>query len=184
MNDVLKVLVSDGVLDDSGAKKVTEAVARGTLLEDALREAAPEEKILRSLGVHFEIPFIDLGDFGNGGGGEPGATKEFLTKFPVRVLLYHHLLPLKDENGVVHVATCRLFDTAGLDELRLATGHDFRPVLAPTGEIDRCIKRVLGIGADTLQSMGDEDGGIKVLEQENDDMDLSRRQRMRRSFGL
>ncbi len=165
MIDVLKTLVTDGVLDESGAKKVTEAVARGTLLEDALREAAPEEKILRSLGAHFEIPFIELG--------EHAAKKEFLTKFPVRILLDHHLLPLKEENGVVHVATCRLFDTAGLDELRLATGQDFRPVLAPMGEIDRCIKKELGIGADTLQSMGDEDGGIKVLEQENDDMDLS-----------
>ena len=164
MIDVIKVLAADGVLDDSSAKKVNEAVARGTLLEDALREAAPEEKILRSLALHFEIPFIELGEY--------GGTKEFLTKFPVRVLLNQHLLPLKEEDGVIHVATCRLFDTAGLDELRLATGFDFRPVLAPMGEIDRCIKKVLGIGADTLQSMSGEEGGIKVLEQENDDMDL------------
>ncbi len=165
MIDVLKFLIGDGVLDEATAKKVSEDVGRGTLLEDALREAAPEDKILRSLAAHFEIPYIELGEF--------TAAKEFLLKFPARVLLNHHLLPIKEENGTVHIATCRLFDTSGLDELRLTTGMDFQPMLAPMGEIDRCIKRLLGIGADTLQSMGAEEGGIRVLEEENDDMDLS-----------
>jgi type II secretion system protein E len=164
MNDVLKTLQRDGILDDAAAKRVADACAKGTLLEDALREAAPEDKVLKSLAAHFEIPYVELG--------EVAVSKEFLAKFPARVLLNHHLLPLKEENGVVQIATNRLFDTSGLDELRLATRMDFHPVLAPTSEIDRSIKRLLGIGADTLQSMAGEEGGLKVVEEENDDMDL------------
>ncbi|MGN6368714.1 MAG: GspE/PulE family protein [Phycisphaerae bacterium] len=164
MNEVLKTLQRDGILDDAAAKKVADACARGITLEDALRDAASEEKVLKSLAHHFEIPYVELG--------EVAVPKEFLAKFPARVLLTHHLLPLKEENGVVHIATGRVFDTAGLDELRLATRMDFHPVLSPVSEIDRSIKRLLGIGADTLQSMAGEDNGLRVVEDENDDMDL------------
>ncbi|HUO07377.1 MAG TPA: ATPase, T2SS/T4P/T4SS family [Phycisphaerae bacterium] len=164
MNDVLKTLQRDGILDEATAKRVADACANGTLLEDALREAAPEEKVLKSLAAHFEIPYVELG--------EVSVPKEFLSKFPARVLLNHHLLPLKEEDGVVQIATNRVFDTSGLDELRLTTRMDFHPVLASTAEIDRAIKRLLGIGADTLQSMAGEDNGLKVVEDENDDMDL------------
>src|ERR1051325_4808779 len=165
MNDVLKILVQDADLDQDAVTKVREEVSRGVLLEDALRSAAPEDKILKSLAAHFAVPFADLASY--------DAPKEFLAKFPARILLKQHLLPLKEENGAILVATSRLFDTAGLDELTLSTGLDLRPVLAPTPEIDRCIKAHLGIGADTLQSMATENNGVKVVEEESDDMDLS-----------
>jgi general secretion pathway protein E/type IV pilus assembly protein PilB len=165
MNDVLKFLAQDGVLDDVALAKVQTEVANGTLLEDALKAHANEEKALRSLAAHFEVPYVELGEF--------QAPKEFFAKFPARVLLDHHILPMTEEDGVVTVATSRLFDTSGIDELRLTTGHDFRPALAPTQEIDRAMKRLLGVGADTLQQMGEE-GGIRVLESENEDLDLSK----------
>ncbi len=165
MNDVLTILSRDGVLDAVALAKVQDDVSKGHLLEDALKNAAPEEKVLRALATHFEVPFVEMGEF--------TVSKEFLSKFPARVLLDHHLMPMSEENGIVHIATSRLFDTSGLDELRLATGMDFRPVLAATSEIDRAMKRLMGIGADTLQEMGEE-GGIRVLEAESDDLDLSK----------
>jgi len=165
MEEVLKVLLAQGVLDGAAAGVVREALGRGKTLEEALFAAAPEERVLRALGAHFEMPFADLANY--------TASKEFLTKFPARILLQHHLLPMSEEKGLVAVATSRAFDSSGLDKLRLATGFDIRPVLAPSIEIERCIKKFLGIGADTLQSMAGEESGVKVLEEENDDMDLS-----------
>ena len=133
-------------------------------LENAIRNVAPEEKTLRVLAKHFDIPFVDLADY--------SIPKEFLAKFPVKILLSRHILPLKQENGHVLVATGQIFDTQGLDELRLATGFEVSPALAPLAEIDRCIKRVLGVGADTLQSMAG-DGDVKIVEQESEGVDLS-----------
>ena len=99
-------------------------MANGKLLEDAASRGGPEKKWLKTLALHYEVPYVDLNEF--------VATKEFFSKFPARVLLDHHLLPMRDVDGAVEIATCRLFDSAGLDyELRLATGMDFRPVLAP-----------------------------------------------------
>ena len=165
MHDVLKLLADDGILDTAAQTKAQEELSKGLALEDALRAAAPEEKWLKALATHYEIPYVDLNTV--------DAPREFYAKFPARVLLDHHLLPLREEDGAVEIATSRLFDSSGIDELRLATGMDFRPVLAPLSEIDRAMKRLLGIGADTLQTMGEE-GGIRVLEAENDNLDLSK----------
>ncbi len=165
MNEVLKVLAHDNVLDPPAIARVEEEMSAGHILEDALRTVAPEDKWLRSLATHYEVPFVELGEL--------TVPTEFLSKFPARVLLDHHLLPMKEQDGAVLVATSRLFDSSGLDELRLATGMDLRPALATTAEIDRAMKRLLGIGADTLQQMGEE-GGIRVLEQEDENLDLSK----------
>ena len=165
MNEVLKVLAQDNVLDPPAVAKVEAEISNGLTLEDALRNVAPEDKWLRSLATHYDVPYIDLTDY--------TAEKEFLAKFPARVLLQHRLLPLKEENGAILIATSRLFDSSGIDELRLATGLDYRPVLAPTADIERAMKRELGIGADTLQEMN-EDGGVRVLEVENENLDLSK----------
>ena len=149
-----------------------DALADGKHFDDAIREApgASEEKILRSLAARFDVPFIDL---------EKDAekhipTKELIGRFPARILIDHRLMPLEDLGDSVLIVTSRVFDSSGLDELRLATGIEVRPALAPAAEIDRFTKKFLGVGADTLQSMGVNDDDVKVLEDEhNDDMDLT-----------
>jgi general secretion pathway protein E/type IV pilus assembly protein PilB len=74
---------------------------------------------------------------------------------------------------VTLVATSRISDTSGLDQLRLATGRDCAPALAPAAEIDRALKRILGVGADTLQSLdaAASGPGIEVIDN-SDDTDL------------
>ncbi len=63
--------------------------------------------------------------------------------------------PLKRVNDVVEVATSRLFATQGLDTLKTMTGLKINPVLAPTESIRREIKRRLGVGADTIDTLDD-----------------------------
>ncbi len=144
MEDVAAILERSGVVDAVRAEKLRGA-ARVAPLDDAIRQAAPEPAVLRALASHFDQPFIESVD--------STASREFLQQFPARLLLQHHMVPLREENGAVVVATGDLFDTAGLDELRLATGRDVRPLICPRSEIDRCIKLLLGVGADTLQSL-------------------------------
>ena len=172
MKDIVAILSRDGVLDDSSAAQVLDAFSTGQSPDDALRtpvngsgEAIPEEKLLRCLADHFQLPYVDLD--------AAAPPKELLSKFPARLLLQHRLLPLKEEDDAVVVATSRIFDTTALDELRLATGIECRPALAPSGEIDRAAKRLLGVGADTLQSMGVTEDDITVIEQTDGDLDLT-----------
>ena len=164
MNDALLILTEAGILDAVGGERVR-TLNKTMALEDAVRQVVGDDRALRILADHFAIPFVELND--------ASGSKEFVAQFPVKVLLRHHLLPLQENAGVVEVATGRLFDLSGLDELRLATGREVKAVIAPVGEIDRCIKRLLGIGADTLQSLAADGDGVKVLEDASDDLDLT-----------
>src|SRR5215208_2022158 len=168
MEAVLSRLVSEGLLDETGAQRVRTLLSEGKALDEAILAAdgVGEDKMLRLLGQVFDVPYVEL---------EPlTLTKEFLGKFPARLLIQHKILPIEEKNGVVLVATSKLFDLTPLDELRLACGRDVRPVLAPGNEIDRCMKRFLGVGADTLQTLvSDQQGDVQVIDSRNEeDLDL------------
>jgi len=173
VNSVFAKLIEEGLLSEESAAQARDAVHAGKPLDDALREApgVSEDKILRSLAAYFEMPFIDL----EKDGAKYNPTKELLGRFPVRILLDHRLMPLEEGPDGVTILTHRLFDTSGLDELRMASGVELKPVLAPSTEIDRFAKKYLGVGADTLQSMGiNAEDDVKVVEeQHDDDLDLT-----------
>jgi general secretion pathway protein E/type IV pilus assembly protein PilB len=176
VQDVVDKLVAEGLLDAEAAHKTAEAVASGKSLDEALRagvaeNAAAEEKILKFLSAYFDVPFVDL----EKDGASLAPTKELISKFPARILVDRQLMPLSENGDGVAILTSRIFDTMGLDELRLATGLEVHPILAPSTEVDRFIKKYLGVGADTLQSMGVNDpDDVTVLEEQNEgDLDLS-----------
>jgi general secretion pathway protein E/type IV pilus assembly protein PilB len=106
-----------------------------------------EDEVLRWLAGEYGLGFTTLDEV------EP--DRELLSLFPARVLLKEELLPLQRVNGVVEVATSRLFATQGLDTLKTLTGLRIKPILAPTEAIRREIKRHLGVGADTIDTLDD-----------------------------
>jgi type II secretion system protein E len=168
VNDVVSYLAREGVIGEEAAVLVRGQLAAGGAPDEVLRgvEGVPEEKLLRSLAEYFHVSYVDLEN-------TAAPPKELLAKFPARLLLQHGLMPLEDAGDSVVIATSKLFDCAGLDELRLATGIDVRPALAPTKEIDRFSKRFLGVGADTLQSLGaDDENGVTVVEEDDENLDL------------
>jgi general secretion pathway protein E len=165
MDDILVKMRETGLIDDRATESVRRLQAEGKPLDEALLDAGSlgEEQLLRYLAAEFHLPYADLDKW------QP--AEDFLPKFPARILLKYGLLPLEEHDGVVTVATSRLFDTAGIDELRLATGKDVRLALAASDEIDRSVKRFLGVGADTLQSLVSDAHGtqIQIIDEETDE---------------
>jgi len=106
-----------------------------------------EEDVLKWLAKEYDLGYTTLDDL------EP--DRELLSLFPARVLLKEELLPLRRVNDAVEVATSRLFATQGLDTLKSMTGLNIKRVLAPTESIRREIKRRLGVGADTIDTLDD-----------------------------
>src|SRR4026207_1718689 len=107
-----------------------------------------EETILRWLAHEYGLTFTTLEDV------EP--DRQLLSLFPARVLLKEELLPLRRVNGTIEVATSRLFATQGLDTLKTLTGLKLKPVLAPSEAIQREMKKRLGVGADTIDTLDEE----------------------------
>jgi len=127
---------------------------------DALARLRPpaqtEEEILRWLANEYGLGYTTLEDV------EP--DRQLLSLFPARILLKEELLPLQRTNGLVEVATSRLFATQGFDALKTLTGLNLKPVLASGEAIQREIKKRLGVGADTIGTL-EEEKGIQVVDE-------------------
>ncbi len=141
------------------AKQLSPADAHSYARLATAGDSAPvhsEENVLRWLAKEYGLVFTTLEDI------EP--EKEVISLFPARILLREGLLPLRRVNGVVDVATSRLFATQGFDTLKAMTGLRLRPVLAPTEAIQREMKKRLGVGADTIDTLKEE-APFQVLDE-------------------
>ncbi len=139
-----------------------EALARAA--QSGAPESADEEWVLRWLAREYDLAFTSLDDV------EP--DRQLLSLFPARILLKEELLPLRRVNGVVEVATSRLFATLGLDALQSMTGLNLKRVLATSEAIQREMKKRLGVGADTIGTLGEEGSFQVVDEAPGEDTDL------------
>ncbi|MBP8604364.1 MAG: type II secretion system ATPase GspE [Phycisphaerae bacterium] len=171
MNPFLAVLQKNGLLSEPDIESVNQHLSQGEDLLTALLATGrlPEEVILRHLAEAMQYPFYESLD-------QFESSKSFLARFPARILLERHIAPVPGSNGSVLTLICNPFDLSGVDQLRLFTGSDYEIGLAPRGEISRYVKRYLGLGADTIQTMMDEadDKELQFLTQtESEDVDLA-----------
>ena len=164
--------MSEKAVIDSSLKQLLERMVAARQLSsidaDALARVAPavktEEDVLRWLANEYGLAYTTLEDL------EP--DRQLLSLFPARILLKEELLPLKRANGTVEVATSRLFATQGLDALKTLTGLNLKPILASTEAIQREMKKRLGVGADTIGTLGEEKGFEVVDENPDEDTNL------------
>ena len=152
MTDLLQLMVESRQLSASDAEWL--AKQRGDGAEGSF-DSEPE--ILRWLAQEYAVSYSDLE--------QVEVEKEVLSLFPARLLLKEELLPLQRSNGSVDIATSRLFATQGLDTLKSLTGLKLNPVLAPSEAIQREIKKRLGVGADTIDTLKD-DASFQVVNDE------------------
>jgi type II secretion system protein E len=169
MNVLVNRMVDQGLIDESAARGISGLLAEGEPPSRAFTACGvTDDVLLRFLAKELGLPFVELE--------EQEFSKEFLAQFPARILLDKHIVPVQGNDSEFLAVTSNPFDTSAIDELRLATGREFQVALAPQAQIDRCIKRYLGVGADTVQSMISEAGenGLQVIDTEaDDDMDLT-----------
>ncbi|MSU23440.1 MAG: type II/IV secretion system protein [Opitutus sp.] len=138
------------------ARQLTETDARTFRTQNPGADALTEERVLRWLAREYGVSFAALDEI------EP--DKQVLSLFPARLLLRDELLPLRRVDLEIEIATSRLFATQALDGLKALTGLRLRPVLATTEAINREMKKRLGVGADTIDTLDDE-AGLQVVDE-------------------
>jgi general secretion pathway protein E/type IV pilus assembly protein PilB len=136
-------------------RQLTATDARSFLAQHKAGEELTEEGVLRWLAREYGVGYAALDEL------EP--DKEVLSLFPARLLLRDELLPLRRIDNQIEIATSRLFATHGLDGLKALTGLRLRPVLATSEVIQREMKKRLGVGADTIDTL-DEASGLQVVD--------------------
>ncbi len=138
-------------------RQLTATDARSFLAQTPPTEPLNEERVLRWLAREYGVGFTTLDEL------EP--DKQVLSLFPARLLLRDELLPLRRLENEIEIATSKLFATQALDGLKTLTGLRLRPVLAPSEAIQREMKKRLGVGADTIDTLDDE-AGLQVVDEE------------------
>ncbi|MCX6922255.1 MAG: ATPase, T2SS/T4P/T4SS family, partial [Verrucomicrobia bacterium] len=149
------------------AKQLSSADAKLLLRQSQSGAQTPlmaEADVLRWLAQEYGLVYTTLEDI--------ELDRQLISLFPARILLKEELLPLRRVNGSVEVATSRLFATQGLDSLKTMTGLNLKPVLASSEAIQREMKKRLGVGADTLGTLGEDDTFTVVDEHLEEDTDL------------
>lgn len=171
MNRILSNLQERGLLAPSDLLRMNQVLVESDDVLQSLLQTGrfTEDQLLRSLAEEFQYPYYENMD-------GYSSSKEFLSRFPPRILLERQIAPIQNGDGRIQVVISDPFDLTGVEELRLLTGCDLEIALAPHTEISRFVKKYLGLGADTIQTMMDEaqENGLQFLTRiEDEDLDLS-----------
>jgi len=158
-----EVLLEKGLIT---AENLAAAVAMrkrtGQRLDRALLElgCVTEEQLLQVTSEQLGIPMVDLTDV--------EIDVETLRAMPPKLVFRRHLVPLQKQNGTLRLATSDPFDLYSFDEVRMLTGLEVQPVLAPREEIEKVIKANYGVGGDTVEEMMDS-ADVEVISDGNGD---------------
>ena len=129
-------------------------------------QAETEEEVLRWLAGEYGLEFATLENV------DP--DRSLLARFSARILLKEELFPFRQTGETVDVAVSRLFARPGLDSLRALTDLKLQPVLATGEAVQREIKKHLGVGADTLNLLEQEEGFQVITESQTEDGDIDK----------
>src|SRR5437764_14566535 len=118
---------------------------------------ASEEDTWRALAAANNLEFVDpvLLD----------PKRELLEQIPIKFLFHYHLLPVGQEGDQLTLAFSEPPRQMEQGNLRLVLGKRFRAVLATPSSIHAIIKKNFGLGAETIQRLRDERGGIEINQE-------------------
>jgi type II secretion system protein E len=164
---ITDILVEKGLL---APQQLNEALAlqraEGLRLDRAIVQMGfmSERKLLEVMSEQLRLPLADLTDI--------SIDQNTLRSLPLKIVFRKRLVPIARNNGNVTVATSDPFDLYVFDEVKLLTGLNVQPVLAPREDIEKVIKSHYGLGGDTLDELvGDEEGiEIGAVGETSDDL--------------
>lgn len=111
------------------------------------------DQVLAAIGDQFHLDVVDL-DVTN-------VEASVLQTLPASLVQKQRCVPIRQEHGVLTVATSDPFELSVLDELRLLTGYSIELVLADDDGLQRFIRANYGVGSDTLDALSAE-AGVEV----------------------
>lgn len=147
-----KGLLTPGQIEEAVALQRAE----GLRLDRALVQLGliSETQLLQVMSEQLHLPLVKLDDI--------TIPQETLRVLPPKIVYRKRLVPISQTNGTLNVATSDAFDLYAFDDIRLMTGLNVQPVLAPRDDIDKIIKTHYGLGGDTLDEMvSDDDNGTQ-----------------------
>jgi type II secretion system protein E len=107
-----------------------------------------EDVFLQRLAAALNWPFLELAKL--------TVENEARNKISTKVAFQYSVLPTAVKDGAVQVVVSNPFDAAMLNAVRYDARGPVEFALAPRAEIEKALKRYYGVGAETLDEMGDD----------------------------
>jgi len=116
------------------------------------RAGVREEDLILNLSKSLRLPCQIVED--------QNIPNEILESISPGLAINHHVIPLCEKDGILHVACWNPFDWQKWDELIHMLGRPLQKVLCPRPIIERMLNKYYGIGADTVERLiaGRDDG--------------------------
>ena len=170
---VSSILVKAGKLEkEQAAALLDEALKTKTSLTELIvkKDILAESEVLVSIGRAANVAPINLGRL--------NINKDVTENVPLDVAKDYHIFPIERIGNILTIAVANPFDVLKLDDIRIITGCQLRPVISTVEAIERVIHE--GYKSDE-QSVGDildsfEDVDLELKDGQEDDgdgMDLS-----------
>jgi type IV pilus assembly protein PilB len=115
---------------------------------------ASEEVTWRALAEINHLEFVDPSTL--------DLNKETLELVPIKLIFHHHMLPISGHDGLLTLAFSEPPRQLALGNLRLLLNQRFQIVLATPSAIHAVIKKHFGLGAETIQRLRAERGGVDL----------------------
>ncbi|SPE50884.1 general secretory pathway component, cryptic [Verrucomicrobia bacterium] len=127
-----------------------ESGSQETLLAFIYRERGmAEDTFLQKLAQALSWPFLDLPKL--------KVPAEARNRISTKVAFQYSVLPTQMEEGTLQVAVSNPFDPAMLNAVRFDAHGPVRFALATKAEIEKALKNIYGVGAETLGEMEEDD---------------------------
>ncbi|HTB84561.1 MAG TPA: GspE/PulE family protein [Candidatus Sulfotelmatobacter sp.] len=108
-----------------------------------------EEIFMQRLAVALGWPFLDLGKL--------TIEDEVRVKLSTKIAFQFFVMPVALNNGVLQIAASDPFDAAMMSAVRFDAKMPVSFALATRTEIEKALKKYYGVGAETLDEMGESD---------------------------
>src|SRR5437899_5896125 len=126
-----------------------ESGSQESLLAFICRERGlAEDTFLQQLARALNWPYLDLPKL--------AVPVEARNRISTKVAFQHSVLPTLVQDGTLQVAVSNPFDTAMLNAVRFDARGPVQFALATKIEIEKALKKYYGVGAETLDEMGEE----------------------------
>ncbi|MGN6555721.1 MAG: GspE/PulE family protein [Verrucomicrobiota bacterium] len=153
-------LVTPDQFDENGKawRVAAENGSQESLLAFICRERGiAEDVFLQKLAAALSWPYLEIAKL--------DIPTQARTKISTKVAFQHSVLPTNLIDGTVQVVVSNPFDTAMLNAVRFDAKGPVQFALAPKAEIEKALKKYYGVGAETLDEMGEasEDEPLELL---------------------
>ena len=131
-------------------RAATDAGGQETLLAFICRERGiTEEAFLQLVGKSLSWTYLELP--------KTEITTEARGKISTKVAFQHSVIPVRADNGTLEVAVSNPFDAAMMNAVRFDARGPVKFSLATRPEIEKALKKYYGVGAETLEEMGEDE---------------------------